>query len=41
VGIGEDESAFTTDVLSEFGRRREIACDVTLHPLLPESSWPG
>ena len=38
VGIGEDESAFTTDVLSEFGPNAvKLLADVTLHPLLPES----
>ena len=38
VGIGEDESAFTTDVLSEFGPNAvKLLADVALHPLLPES----
>jgi predicted Zn-dependent peptidase len=38
VGIGEDESAFTTDVLSEFGPNAvRLLADVALHPLLPES----
>ena len=38
VGIGEDESAFTTDVLSEFGPSAvKLLADVALHPLLPES----
>ena len=37
-GIGEDESAFTTDVLSEFGPNAvRLLADVALHPLLPES----
>jgi len=38
VGIGEDESAFTTDVLTEFGPVAvKLLADVSLHPLLPES----
>ncbi len=38
VGIGEDESAFTTDVLSEFGPNAvKLLADVAQHPLLPES----
>jgi zinc protease len=38
VGIGEDESAFTTDVLTEFGPEAvKLLADVSLHPLLPES----
>jgi zinc protease len=38
VGIGEDESAFTTDVLSEFGPSAvKLLADVAQHPLLPES----
>jgi predicted Zn-dependent peptidase len=38
VGIGEDESAFTTDVLSEFGLNAvKLLADVSQHPLLPES----
>ena len=38
VGIGEDESAFTTDVLSEFGVKAvKLLADVAQHPLLPES----
>jgi zinc protease len=38
VGIGEDESAFTTDVLSEFGPNAvRLLADVSQHPLLPES----
>ena len=38
VGIGEDESAFTTDVLSEFGPNAvKLLADVALHPLLPDS----
>jgi len=38
VSIGEDESAFTTDVLSEFGPNAlKLLADVSQHPLLPES----
>jgi zinc protease len=38
VGLGEDESAFTTDVLSEFGPNAvKLLADVSQHPLLPES----
>jgi predicted Zn-dependent peptidase len=38
VGMGEDESAFTTDVLTEFGPEAvKLLADVSLHPLLPES----
>jgi predicted Zn-dependent peptidase len=38
VGIGEDESSFTTDVLSEFGPIAvKLLADVSQHPLLPES----
>src|SRR2546430_14721895 len=38
VGVGEDESSFTTDVLSEFGPEAvKLLADVSQHPLLPES----
>ena len=38
VGIGEDESSFTTDVMSEFGPEAvKLLADVAQHPLLPES----
>lgn len=38
VGVGEDESSFTTDVLSEFGpEAAKLLADVAEHPLLPES----
>jgi predicted Zn-dependent peptidase len=38
VSIGEDESAFTTDVLSEFGPNAlKLLADVSQHSLLPES----
>src|SRR5258705_8737975 len=38
VGVGEDESSFTTDVLSEFGPEAvKLLADVAQHPLLPES----
>src|SRR5262249_53505513 len=38
VAIGEDESAFTTDVLAEFGPNAvKLLADVSQHPLLPES----
>jgi zinc protease len=38
VSIGEDESAFTTDVLTEFGPEAvKLLADVSLHPRLPES----
>ena len=38
VGIGEDESSFTTDVLSEFGAEAvKLLADVSQHPLLPDS----
>lgn len=38
VGVGEDESSFTTDVLSEFGPEAvKLLADVAQHPLLPEA----
>jgi len=38
VGVGEDESSFTTDVLSEFGPEAvKLLADVAQHPRLPES----
>jgi len=38
VGVGEDESSFTSDVLSEFGPDAvKLLGDVSQHPLLPES----
>src|SRR5437667_4147014 len=38
VGVGEDESSFTTEVLSEFGPEAvKLLADVAQHPLLPES----
>src|SRR6266852_8044595 len=38
VGVGEDESSFTTDVLSEFGPNAvKLLADVSQHPLLPGS----
>ena len=41
VGIGEDESAFTTDVLTEFGPNAvKLLADVSMHPVLPKSELP-
>ncbi|MBZ5528680.1 MAG: insulinase family protein, partial [Acidobacteriia bacterium] len=41
IGMGEDESSLSTDVLSEFGPNAvRLLADVAQHPLLPESELP-
>ncbi len=41
VSVGDDESAFSSDVLSEFGPRAvTLIAEVAEHPLFPESELP-
>jgi len=41
IGMGEDESSLSTDVLSEFGPSAvRLLADVAQHPVLPESELP-